>query len=249
MTWRTVSYSSVTTTTRANCSIGKLLFLDQTLQGMIQRFEDEYPETRLPASLSDAASSHSSVPSSSPPISSTHTLDSSITDVASQEYSDEEEHTFVRSRHNSDVSLASRHMSQEEGRLHRFGHRVRTGLLNPSRPTSAHGDHESPNPSFISGTMDDHGLPEHLRSLREYFMNYSGNEMKHMIEGVGWEKAFDNIVANAEELRDLERNDPAAFKVFRESQIAALKNRNPDIVAPGEYHPRKSDDDDFAIED
>jgi hypothetical protein len=234
-------------TDHANFDTGKLLFLDQTLQGMIQRFEDEYPETRLPVSFSDA-SSYGSVPSSSPPISTVPTLDSSITDVASQEYSDEEEPMYLNSRHNSDVSLASRHMSQEEGRLHRFGHRVRTGLLNPSRPTSAQGDHESSNPAFLSGSMDDHGLPEHLRSLREYFMNYSGDQMRHMIEGVGWEKAFDSIVENAEELRNLERDDPAAFKVFREAQIAALKNRNPDIFAPGEMHTRKSDDS-FAIED
>lgn len=213
--------------------IGKLLFLDQTLQGMIQRFEDEYPETRLPTAFSDAASTHSSVPSTSPPASTVPTLDNSVTDFNNQE-SDEEEPQYIRSRHNSDVNLASRHMSLEEGRLHRFGHRVRTGLLNPSRPTSAHADDDSPHPAYISGSMDDYGLPEHLRSLREIFQNYSGNEMRHMIEGVGWEKAFDSVVENAEELRNLERDDPAGFHLFKEAQIAALKNRNPDISAPGE---------------
>ena len=96
--------------------------------------------------------------------------------------------------------------------------------------------------------MDDHGLPEHLRSLREYFSNFSGDEMRHMIEGVGWEKAFDSVVENAEELKELEKDDPVAFKVFRESQIAALKNRNPDIFGPGEHASKKSGDD-FAIED
>ncbi|KAF2028817.1 RNI-like protein [Setomelanomma holmii] len=231
-----------------NARTGRLLFLDETLRGMIQRFEDEYPETRLQPS--DNASTHSSVasvPSSSPPVSAVPTLDNSITDITGQD-SDEEEPPMLRSRHNSDVSLASRHMSQEEGRLHRFGHRVRTGLLNPSRPTSSHGDSDETNPAFLSGSMDDHGLPEHLRSLRMYFQNMSGDEMRQMIEGVGWEKAFDSVVANAEELRNLEREDPAAFKVFRESQIAALKNRNPDILGPGEAHERKSGDD-FAVED
>ena len=247
MTWDSVSSSlpyvlfnlSIT-----NIIIGRLLFLDQTLEGMIQRFEDEYPETRLQPF--DAASSHStsSVPSTSPPTSTVPTLDNSITDITNPE-SDEDEPMTLRSRHNSDVSLASRHMSQEEGRLHRFGHRVRTGLLNPSRPSSSHDDSQQ---AFISGTMDDHGLPEHLRSLREYFSNFSGEEMRHMIEGVGWEKAFDSVVENAEELKGLERNDPAGFKMFRESQIAALKNRNPDILGPGEHASRKSEDD-FAIED
>jgi hypothetical protein len=231
----------------ANMDTGRLLFLDQTLQGMIQRFEDEYPETRLqPSDTASINSSIGSVPNSSPPISKVPTLDNSITDVTNQD-SDEEEGLTLRSRHNSDVSLASRHMSQEEGRLHRFGHRVRTGLLNPSRPTSSSGDESHNNPAFISGSMDDHGLPEHLRSLRMYFQNYSGDEMRQMIEGAGWEKAFNNVVENAVELRNLEREDPAAFQMFKESQIAALKNRNPDIFGPGEVHERRSDE--FAIED
>ncbi|KAL6708656.1 Microtubules assembly and stabilization protein [Coniothyrium glycines] len=203
----------------------RLLFLDQTLQGMIQRFEDEYPETRLLPSV--AASMSSSIPSTSPPQSTVATLNNSFTDIASAE-SDDDESRVLRSRHTSDVSLASRNMSLEEGRLHRFGHRVRTGLLNPSRPSSSH------ERSFTTGSMDDDGLPEHLRSLREHFSNYSGEEMRHMIEGVGWEKAFDSVVENAEELRNLEKEDSAGFKKFRDSQIAALKNRNPNIVAPSE---------------
>lgn len=230
-----------------NSDTGRLLFLDQTLEGMIQRFEDEYPETRLQASdNASVRSSVASVPSSSPPASTVPTLDNSVTDVTNPD-SDEEGSLTVRSRHNSDVSLASRHMSQEEGRLHRFGHRVRTGLLNPSRPTSSHGDEQHSHPSFLSGSMDDHGLPEHLRSLRMYFSNYSGDEMRQMIEGVGWEQAFSKVVENAEELKNLERDDPVQFQLFKDSQIAALKNKNPDILAPGEAE-RKSGDD-FAIED
>lgn len=246
--YRTCLHADNIEMTWANTDSGRLLFLDETLRGMIQRFEDEYPETRLQPS--DNVSIHSSVesvPSSSPPASTVPTLDNSVIDITAQD-SDEEEAPMLRSRHNSDVSLASRHMSQEEGRLHRFGHRVRTGLLNPSRPSSSHENRDEPNPAFISGSMDDQGLPEHLRSLRMYFQNMSGDEMRQMIEGVGWEKAFDSVVENAEELRNLEREDPAAFKVFRESQIAALKNRNPDIFGPGEAQERKSGDD-FAIED
>lgn len=189
---------------------------------MIQRFEDEYPETRLGASPSSASlhSHASSVLSTSPPLSSVPTM----TDSFAAQESDEDEPRLLRSRHNSDVSLASRSMSIEEGALHRFGHRVRTGLLNPSRPTSSHSDQ-----AFISGTFDDEGLPEHLRALREYFMNFSGEEMRNKIQGLGWEKAFDSVVKNAQELKNLESEDPVAFKRFRESQIASLKNRNPDL--------------------
>ena len=211
--------------TRIDFSPGRLLFLDNTLEGMIKRFEDEYPETRLDASL-DTASQHSrasSVLSTSPPLSSVPTMTDSFTDPTAQE-SDEDEPRLLRSRHNSDVSLASRNMSIEEGALHRFGHRVRTGLLNPSRPTSSHRDE-----AFLSGSMDDQGLPEHLRALREYFMNFSGDELRTKIQGLGWEKAFDSVVENAQELKSLESEDPVAFKRFRESQIASLKNRNPDL--------------------
>jgi hypothetical protein len=204
---------------------------------MIQRFEDEYPETRLQPSSS--ASTHSSLLSSSPPASSIPTLTDSYMDATTHE-SDEDEPRLLRSRHNSDVSLASRSMAIEEGALHRFGHRVRTGLLNPSRPTSPSAEH-----TFISGTMDDHGLPEHLRALREYFMTMSGEELRARIKGLGWEKAFDSVVENAEELKTLELEDPVAFKQFRESQIAALKNRNPDIC-PEE--PRRRSEDDCAVE-
>ncbi|KAF3009943.1 hypothetical protein E8E13_011107 [Curvularia kusanoi] len=218
----------------------RLLFLDQTLEGMIQRFEDEYPETRLGTSPGDTASLHSrgsSILSTSPPLSSVPTMTDSFIDPTAQE-SDEDEPRLLRSRHNSDVSLASRSMSIEEGALHRFGHRVRTGLLNPSRPTSSHSEH-----AFISGSMDDEGLPEHLRALREYFMNFSGDELRTKIQGLGWEKAFDSVVENAQELQNFEAEDPVAFKRFRESQIASLKNRNPDLQLADviEEHGRTTD--------
>ncbi|KAJ8107995.1 hypothetical protein OPT61_g8483 [Boeremia exigua] len=77
--------------------------------------------------------------------------------------------------------------------------------------------------------MDDEGLPEHLRALREYFMNFSGEELRNKIQGLGWEQAFDSVLENAQELKNLEAEDPVGFKRFRESQIASLKNRNPDL--------------------
>ncbi|EUC45606.1 hypothetical protein COCMIDRAFT_5229 [Bipolaris oryzae ATCC 44560] len=225
----------------------RLLFLDQTLQGMIQRFEDEYPETRLQPS--EDASTSSSLPSTSPTASTAPALENSVlTDMTAPESDEDEPPTTLRSRHNSDVSLASRNMSLEEGRLHRFGHRVRTGLLNSRPSTPDDSENQSP---FLSGTADDEGFPEHIESLREYFMNHSGDdELRHMIEGKGWEEAFDSVVKNAEELKNLEREDPTHFKIFKESQIAALKNRNPDLFAPGEKHVKSDGNgDDFAVED
>ncbi len=227
----------------ANNYTGRLLFLDQTLEGMIRRFETEFPDTRL--HRSNTASTQSSVQSNSPPASSVPTLNSSVTDTNNGE-SDEDEPFKVRSRHNSDVSLANRHMAQEEGRLHRFGHRVRTGLLNSAdtNPTGQDGKQ-----TINSAPIDESKLPEHLISLRDHFFKYSGPEMKQMIEGLGWEKAFDSVVENAEELQTLERDDPEGFKIFRESQIAALKNRNPEILGPNEHEVARAGGSDCAIED
>jgi hypothetical protein len=199
---------------------------------MIQRFEDEYPETRPQAA--DTASTHSSNPSTSPPASTQLTLTSSLTDTFGQD-SDEDEPKALRSRHNSDVSLASRAQTLEEGRLHRLGHRVRAEIFNPSRPTT---------PDYSNGSDGYDNLPNHLLALREYFYKYSGEELKDMSEGVGWEKAFEKIVQNAEELKTLERESPEEFAKFRESQISALKNRNPQVVFDA-----KEREDDFAVED
>ncbi|KAF2648127.1 RNI-like protein [Lophiostoma macrostomum CBS 122681] len=198
----------------------RLLFLDQTLQGMIQRFEDEYPETR-PTNI-DTASTHSSTPSSSPPTSSIPTLSPATADLLNQD-SDEDEPKEIRSRHNSDVSLAARALSLEEGRLHRLGHKVRTEIMNASRPSSAHSDRAN-----MSGTMDMHNLPEHLVALREKYLAYSGEDLRQMAEGVGWEKAFDAMVDNAAQLKQLQQENPEEFARFRETQIAALKNRKID---------------------
>lgn len=183
---------------------------------MIQRFEDEYPETRL--QNTDSASTTSSKLSSSPPASALLTVNP--TDVTAQD-SDDDEPKALRSRHNSDVNLASRAQTLEEGRLHRLGHRIRTEFINPSRPGSSHSEQAN-----ISGSMDDLNLPPHIMALRNKFRTYTGDEIRDMTETAGLEKAFSQIVENAEELKTLERESPEEFAKFRDTQIAALKNAN-----------------------
>lgn len=200
---------------------GRLIFLDQTLQGMIKRFEDEYPETRIQAT--DAASTSSSIPSSSPPLSTVPTLSASVTDTALHD-SDEDEPKALRSRHNSDVSLASRAQTLEEGRLHRLGHRIRTDIINPSRPSSSNSDQTN-----MSGSMNDVGLPPHIVALRNQYATYSGEQIRDITEGAGWQKAFKDIVENAEELKRMEKENPEEFAKFRDTQIAALKNASPSV--------------------
>ncbi|CAI6332413.1 unnamed protein product [Periconia digitata] len=213
----------------SDTSYRRLFLLDQTLQGIIQRFEDEYPETRVqPNSSSDAASTHSSNPSTSPPASTVPTISTAVTEGGPD--SDEEESgKLVRSRHNSDVNLASRAQALEEGRVHRVGHRLRTELFNPSRPSSSHSQQAN-----LSGSMDNHDLPEHMIALRQNLYRYSGEEIKAMSNGAGWDSVFDQIAENAKELKALEHDHPEEFARFRETQIAALKNRNLEIL-PGQH--------------
>jgi len=211
-------------TEAANLTVtGRLIFLDQTLQGMIKRFEDEYPETRIQST--DAASTTSSIPSSSPPLSTVPTISTSATDnVLHDSDEDEYEPKALRSRHNSDVSFASRAQTLEEGRLHRLGHRLRTEFINPSRPTSSHSEQTN-----LSGSMNDVGLPPHIMALRNHFATFSGEQIRGMTEGAGWEKAFNDIVENAEELKRMEKESPEEFAKFRDTQIAALKNASPSV--------------------
>lgn len=74
-----------------------------------------------------------------------------------------------------------------------------------------------------------------------------------MTEGVGWEAAFDHIIDNAEQLKKLEKENPEEFWHFKQSQIAALKNRNPDINPEKTSEERTSEERpggaDCAIED
>lgn len=208
---------------------------------MIERFETEYPETRL--SAPDAGSTHSSVPSSSPVASHMQISVTTAPDDAGQD-TDEDEPKAIRSRHNSDVSLASRALSLEEGRLHRLGQRVRTEIINASRPSSSHSDSlDTP-----ATNLDELNLPEHLAALRDKYLNYSGEEIRHMSERLGWEKAFDQLVENAAELKAMSQENPEEFKKFRDTQLAALKNRNPDHHHHHHHEHHEHHDDEDRLE-
>ena len=127
------------------------MFLDQTLQRMIQRFEDEYPECRLEPATSLTEPSANVVSSAdSKGLAVTEDVDhnhSSFTNLADPMLvpvsGGEDEGMTVHarpSRHGSEVSLASRVLSREEGRMHRIGHQVRMDIFRtPSSSSPASG--------------------------------------------------------------------------------------------------------------
>jgi len=190
---------------------------------MIQRFEDEYPETRLVPPLpiisptTDTGSLNGSLYSSAENTSilsgdTSTTLtdpDTSATDAAILTEDDDEVIKTPLLRHNSDVSLASRALALEEGRMHRFGQHIRRDILRPQSLDHAH------------GTTGNEPEAEHLRILRNRLEALGGAEIKEKVDRLGPDAVLREIGASAEELAQLEREDPEAFGRFREAVVKA----------------------------
>lgn len=180
---------------------------------MIKRFEDEYPETRLPTSVA------------SPPIPTFPDISSKAT-VPSDKSSDdgetvlvdavvsEDEGESVRpmlSRHNSDVSLAARALSQEEGRMHRFGQKIRRDILKPEKD-----DHEQ----GTDGTESEAAHVQYLRKMVEEM----GSEIPNF-ETQGTDAVVAELNNEASVLRQrLKDADPEGWEKFVQSQMAAQRN-------------------------
>lgn len=191
----------------------RLEFLDSMLERMIQRFENEYPETRLTSSLHTTACQSALLANPSfsnashhPPTESS--IDTAETVDADVESESEETIRIPMQRHGSDVSLASR-QAQEEGRMHKFGQRMRRDILRPESLDYAH------------GTTGQEIEASHLKALRSRLENLKGEEIRHKLHTLGPDGIFEAIGATAEELRALEKDDPEEFKPAR---LAAQSN-------------------------
>ncbi|CAG8978267.1 hypothetical protein HYALB_00010219 [Hymenoscyphus albidus] len=202
----------------------RLIFLDQTLEGMINRFEDEYPETRIsePPStppVTEVANLRHESPSESIEISGHdgYTSDNEHALVEVPNSDDEEGHGIrpVLSRHNSDVSLASRALSEEEGRMHRFGQKFRRDILKP--------DSEDPE-------TKQHEQPKHLQMLRAMVDGLGGQEIIERLNLIGDERLLDDMSNEARMLKkELKEQDPEGWEVFVQSQRAAMRNVRVDV--------------------
>lgn len=143
---------------------------------MIQRFEEEYPETRLQPST---AQTDQEDPPSPPEIVSPD--DTSAVSHRSEAFGANNEAEWesngVRrasiTRRGSDVSLASR-QAQEEGRMHRFGQRMRREILRPQTLDHAHGT-----------TGEEKPEAQHLRELRERLEKVPGEEIRQKMSELG----------------------------------------------------------------
>lgn len=180
---------------------------------MIQRFEDEYPETRIPLQASTAPESGGSQHSGDEGNGITSTdanLSSSLQDIENA-IDDEEtdQYAICLSRTSSMTSLHSRAMTSEEGHVHRLGQNLRRDFLNPS---------------FGEGDSNDES---HVAALREKLDRLHGEQSESPFE----DKAFEELESTVNELWAAQRQDAESFETFKQSQIAAQINSGLGVTA------------------
>ena len=197
-------------------------FLDSTLERIIQRFEDEYPECRLTRPTRTKppreASSDSGGPQSSAlfqnPFSDGTQVDAVDEMVEGADDDDDAPIRVPMTRHDSDVSVASKHLTIEEGRMHRFGQQVKRDILRPQ----ATNDHD------IGSGDGDEEESDHVQLLRSKLEALSGQEIKDLVGEHGTDALLARLGASAEELLRLKVEDPKEFEKFREAQLHAQRN-------------------------
>lgn len=188
--------------------------LDQTLERTIQRFEDEYPESRpkqSPSMLSiDSANSSYQEPPPGPLLSRLVSPD----DVTTATQTEEPDPYSYLARTQSGTSLAARAQAQEEGHMHRFGQHMRREVLKPTGIND-----------MLHGTsVDDAPEAAHLAALRQKLEGYTGDYIRDQVRQKGADDLINELGINLQELRVLEREDPEAFAMMKDSQLAAQIN-------------------------
>ncbi|ODA80384.1 hypothetical protein RJ55_03342 [Drechmeria coniospora] len=191
-------------------NLRKLTFLDETLQGIIKRFEDEFPDTREPAlgSASGLAAAAAAAPSSA----AASTLPTTTADDSAMAASDAEDESSIHppkplSRSNSMAKV----LAEEEGRVHRVGHRFRSGFVRQEHLE-------------LLSSIDDIGAdPNHAHVLEELAEDLGG-ELLVKVREKGVVRAFKE---DKEMLyRTMRESDPEHWDSFVEAQQKARANMN-----------------------
>ncbi|KAL4809363.1 hypothetical protein BDV18DRAFT_131885 [Aspergillus unguis] len=209
----------------------RLQFLDSTLQKMIQRFEDEYPETRIAPQVVKPNQETSSLNSGEDSYlaASLGNVQSAGTNIDNDNAIDDEEgeqYDGRLSRSSSVTSLYSRAMTSEEGHVHRLGQNIRRDFLPLNQDEG--GD--------SLDLMDE----EQLAALREKLDRLHDEQTRSHFESVGADKAFQELGHTVEELWAIQRQEPEAFERFKQSQIAAHINsgrRTPSVSGTSRTRP------------
>lgn len=187
---------------------------------MIKRFEEEFPETRLPETVTSPPLPEIVPGSPAESFELDPGLESRNSDneqpFSEPLLTDDEDTNGVRpvlSRHNSDVSIASRALAQEEGRVHRFGQKIRRDILKPEGEDHQHG---------TTGLEQE---PKHLQMLRDMLEGMKGDEIKKRLMSSGEEAVIEALTNDASHFRQqLIDSDPEGWEKFKESMEKAQKN-------------------------
>jgi len=192
----------------------RLQFLDFTLHRMIQRFEDEYPETRvfppIPRAVADSSSQHSGDSANGSGTNSGGQLNLNIVDNENAiDDEDTENYAIGLSRASSMTSLHSRAMTSEEGHVHRLGQNLRRDFLSPSIDQEGDDDDASGlDDAYIAALRD---KLDRLHEEQERSSRFS-------------DKTFEELGSTVDDLWTTQRQDSEAFERFKQSQIAAQIN-------------------------
>ncbi|OJJ49904.1 hypothetical protein ASPZODRAFT_139250 [Penicilliopsis zonata CBS 506.65] len=198
----------------------RLQFLDFTLSRMIQRFEDEYPETRIIAPptplIPNDVSSQNSDECPTAMSGGDLGLNGNPADGDTAIDDEDTDHYLIRlSRSSSMTSLHSRAMTSEEGHVHRLGQNLRRDFLKSSMDPQDEDDDGFSSPSFAKPSYD--ALQEKLERLQD-------EQARTLSEGAGVGKAMEKVGSTVEDLWMTQKQDAEAFAKFKESQIAAQIN-------------------------
>ncbi|KAG5923468.1 hypothetical protein E4U61_003369 [Claviceps capensis] len=215
-------------------TLRKLTFLDETLQGIINRFEDEFPDTRqettpqgardhgdetsgLAKRLSGSSSSdeepsqkHTTTTlqdSANPPTD--HAAALLLSDL---EDADDADAHATKTTPRSNNSTLSRELAEEEGRVLRAGHRFRAGFV---------GKDEFEN---IISTIDEIGADARHAQMLVDLADDIGGELLEKVREKGAVRAFKE---DREVLwRSVRESDPDYWGKFLEAQEKARENIN-----------------------
>ncbi|KAI0855850.1 RNI-like protein [Xylaria cubensis] len=188
----------------------RLVFLDQTIEGIINRFEDEFPDTRQSDESNEVPSAPSSTAPAPNPSPEPHEVDSFA--LSDTEDIETDLRPATRSRSSSIISHTSRAFSEEEGRALRVGHKFRRSFMSQQQFNELNKDEEiSKNPHHV----------KLVTSLMEDLME-DYEEIRKRVEEKGIVKAFEEDKSNIWKL--LRDKDPAYWNVFVESQEKARAN-------------------------
>jgi hypothetical protein len=204
------SFCSPLLNREANCASDRLVFLDQTIEGIINRFEDEFPDTRQPDDTNEIATDTSSTapePNTSPEL---HEADAFA--LSDTEDVETELRPPIRSRSSSIISHTSRAFSEEEGRALRVGHKFRRSFMSQKEF------------NMLNNNLEISNNPHHVKlvtSLMEDLME-DYEEIRKRVEEKGMVKVFEEDRNNIWKL--LRDKDPQYWDVFLESQEKARAN-------------------------